>query len=57
MENPQHSFREMNLVPQLIQELGIKELQIKSKTDKLELVKEKKSALFGTFILYEGDFF
>ena len=37
MKNPTHSFREMNLVLQLIQES-----QIKSKTDDLELAKEKR---------------
>ena len=37
MENPTHSFRETNLVLQLIEES-----QIKSKTEELELVKEKQ---------------
>ena len=37
MENPTHSFRETNFVLQLIQES-----QIKSKTDELELAKEKR---------------
>ena len=52
MENPTHSFRETNLVLQLIQES-----QIKSKTvGELGLAKEKKN-IFVPFILSEGNFF
>ena len=38
MENPTHSFRETSFVPQLIYES-----QIKSKTDVLELAKERRA--------------
>ena len=44
MENPKHTFREMNLV------------RIKSKTDELELSKEKRMHFFVKFILSEGIF-
>ena len=52
MENSTHSFRDTNLVLQLIQES-----HIKSKTDKLELAKEKREHFFESFILSEGIFF
>ena len=52
MENSTHSFRDTNLVLQLIQES-----HIKSKTDKLELAKEKREHFFESFILSEGNFF
>ena len=50
MVNPTGTFREMNLVVQLIQ------LQIKSKIGELELAKEENSAFFVTFILSEENF-
>ena len=52
MENLKYSVRETNLAFQLIQES-----QRKSKTDELELTKEKKTAFIVTFILCERNFF
>ena len=49
MENPIHTFREMNIVLQLIQEL-----QIKSKTLMSWSSQKKKECIFVTFILSEG---
>ena len=44
MENPTHSFRETNLVLQLISKL-----QIKSKNDEFELAKEKRGYFLYRF--------
>ena len=41
IENPTHIFRDTNLILQLIYQSGIK-----SKTDELELAKEKKECIF-----------
>ena len=48
MKNPTHSFREMNIVFQLIEKL-----RIKSKTVMSGSSRNKKSAFFVTFILSE----
>ena len=60
MENPTHTFREMNLALQLKQKSHIRKTHAKKShiknCDELELAKEK-SALFIKFILYEGNFF
>ena len=47
IENPTHSFRETNLVNR----------KLKKSCDELELSKEKRSAFFGPFTLFEGIFF
>ena len=52
MENPSHSFREINLVLQLIQKS-----QIKSKTAMSWSSRKKKEGIFVPFILSEGNFF
>ena len=54
MENPTHSFREMNLALHLVYKL-----QMKSKTVmELKLAKEKKECLFFvTFLLYSENVF
>ena len=54
MENPTHSFREMNLALHLVYKL-----QMKSKTVmELKLAKEKKECLFFvTFLLYRENVF
>ena len=52
MENPTCSFRDMNLVLQLV-----KELAIKSKTAMSWSSRKKMSPFFLTFILSEGSFF
>ena len=52
MKNPTHSFRETNLLLQLIQES-----QIKSKTVMNWSSQKKKRAFFVPFILSEGSFF
>ena len=46
IENPTDSFTEMNLVLQ-----RILESQIKSKTDELELAKEKRRHFFTAYIV------
>ena len=52
MENLTSSFREKNLVPQLVQEL-----QIESKIDELELAKKNECIFCNVFlILSEGIF-
>ena len=51
MENPTHSFRETNLMLQLIQES-----QIKSKTVMSWSSRMKKRAFFVSLILSEGNF-
>ena len=60
MENPTHTFREMNLALQLKQKSHIRKTHAKKShiknCDELELAKEK-SALFIKFILSEGNFF
>ena len=52
MKNPTHSFREMNLVLQLIQES-----QIKSKTMMIWSSQKKKGAFFVPFIVSKASFF
>ena len=52
MANPTNSFRETNIVLQLIQES-----QIKSKTNEFELVKEKRGHILYEFILSERNLF
>ena len=52
MENPTNSFREKNLVLQLIYES-----QIKSKTAMSWNSRKKKEGIFCTVILSEGNFF
>ena len=51
MENLTHSFREMNLLLQLVQEL-----QINSKTVMSSSSRKKKNAFFVTFISSKGNF-
>ena len=51
MENSTNSFREMNLVLQLIQKS-----QIKSKTDDLELAKEKRGHFLYRLVCSERIF-
>ena len=50
MEYPTHIFKEINLAFQLVLES-----RIKSKTDELELAREKTVHFFVTFILSEGN--
>ena len=52
IENPTHSFRETNLVPQ-----PIEESQIKSKTVMSWSLRQKKRVFFVPLILSEGNFF
>ena len=52
MENPTHSFREMNLVLQLIQES-----QIKSKTMMIWSSQKKKGGIFCTVYFVQSEFF
>ena len=52
MENPKHTFTEMNLLLQLVEES-----QIKSKTLMRWSSRQKRSAFFVTFILSQGIFF
>ena len=52
MENRTHDFREANLAFQLA-----KESRIKSKTDELELAKEKVSSFLVPFILSKTIFY
>ena len=52
MENPTHSFREINHVLQLVQEL-----RIKSKTMLRWSSRKKKDCFFVTFILHEVNFY
>ena len=51
MENPTHSFRETNLVLQLIYEF-----QIKNKTDELELAKEKQDIFYIVYFIRRNFF-
>ena len=51
MENPTHSFRETNLVLQLIYEF-----QIKNKTDELELAKEKQDIFYIVYFVRRNFF-
>ena len=51
MENPRHSFRETNLVLQLIYEF-----QIKNKTDELELAKEKQDIFYIVYFVRRNFF-
>ena len=51
MKNPTHSFREKNLVLQLMQEL-----QIKSKTVMSWGLQKNKEGIFVPFVLSEGNF-
>ena len=52
MKNPTHSFREMNLVLQLIQEL-----QIKSKTMMIWSSQKKKGGIFCAVYCVQSEFF
>ena len=49
MKNPTHSFREMNIVFQLIEKLRIKSKTVMSGSSR----NKKKSAFFVTFIFSE----